>query len=404
VVEDEREVKRRKLEKKRALKARFDAEYDETGEGGDSGRRHYEDLKKEVDAQTVLNKGEFEGMDDALRVQYEGFRPGMYVRMEIRGVPCELVTNFDPTYPLVVGGLQSNEDQVGYVRLRLKKHRWYPRILKNRDPLIVSVGWRRFQTLPVLSIQDHNMRHRMIKYTPQHQHCDAHIWGPITPQGTGFLAVQTVSDEEKQANFRIAATGVVLEMDKSTQIVKKLKLTGEPYKIFKKTAFIKGMFNTSLEVAKFEGAAIRTVSGIRGQIKKCLSAPEGAFRATFEDKILLSDIVMVKTWFTVEIPRFYAPVTNLLMAAEEKTKWKGMRTVGQIKREAGIKANVENDDSLYTEVQRDPKVFKDLKVPRSLQKELPYSLKPKVAAAAAAGSAAAGRIAVVLDSEESGGP
>ena len=90
----------------------------------------------------------------------------------------------------------------------------------------------------------------MIKYTPQHQHCDAHIWGPITPQGTGFLAVQGVSDEVKQTNFRIAATGVVLEMDKSTQIVKKLKLTGEPYKIFKKTAFVKGMFNTRYDRVK----------------------------------------------------------------------------------------------------------------------------------------------------------
>jgi ribosome biogenesis protein BMS1 len=108
------------------------------------------------------------------------------------------------------------------------------------------------------------------------------------------LAVQTVADVK--ANFRIAATGVVLEMDKSTKVVKKLKLTGEPYQIFKKTSFIKGMFNSSLEVAKFEGAAIRTVSGIRGMIKKNLSSPEGAFRATFEDKILMSDIVFVKTW------------------------------------------------------------------------------------------------------------
>ena len=53
------------------------------------------------------------------------------------------------------------------MRMRIKKHRWYPHILKNKDPLIFSIGWRRFQSVPVFVTEDQNERTRMLKYTPK---------------------------------------------------------------------------------------------------------------------------------------------------------------------------------------------------------------------------------------------
>ena len=76
------------------------------------------------------------------------------------GMPCELSEHWDPAQPLLVGGLAPAEEGRGFMQLRLKRHRWFARVLKNRDPLTFSVGWRRFQSVPVYAVEDPNGRHR----------------------------------------------------------------------------------------------------------------------------------------------------------------------------------------------------------------------------------------------------
>ena len=337
----------------------------------------YDAQKAMLQKQLDINRAEFDALDPYSRARAEGFKAGTYARIVLDNVPYEFSRSFDPRFPVIIGGLAPTEERLGYVQIRIKRHRWHKKILKTNDPLIFSLGWRRFQTTPLYSISDSRTRNRMLKYTPEHMHCFGTFYGPLVAPNTGFCCVQSFSNSNP--GFRIAATGVVLNVDETTEIVKKLKLTGVPYKIFRNTAFVKDMFNSGIEIAKFEGASIKTVSGIRGQIKRALAKPEGHFRATFEDKILMSDIVFLRAWYPVKPHRFYNPVTNLLdmppttttTNTESSNGWQPMRLTGQIRASLGQYAP-QQKDSAYTPITRPTRHFNPLRVPRQLATTLPF--------------------------------
>lgn len=101
--------------------------------------------KKLVEEQRERNKLEFADEGEFTRQQHEGFRQGLYVRILLKKVPQEFTQNFRAQIPVVLGGLLPHEMQMGFITARVKRHRWHRKVLKSNDPLIFSIGWRRFQ-------------------------------------------------------------------------------------------------------------------------------------------------------------------------------------------------------------------------------------------------------------------
>ena len=93
--------------------------------------------------------------------------------------------------------------------------------------------------------------------------------------------------------------------------------------------------------------------------------------------MILSDIVFLRAWYSIQPRKFYNPVTSLLLS--HKASWAGMRLTGQVRRDAGLKTPL-LANSTYKPVARAPRRFNTLKVPKKLQAALPYASKPKLMA------------------------
>jgi ribosome biogenesis protein BMS1 len=102
-------------QKKETLKRKFDAMYD--GEEEDNKSNLFESAKEEMAKQQQVNSKEFEDDDVELRAQVEGRRAGSYVRIIFENMPCEFIENFDPSFPMVVGGLLPSEETFGFVQV-----------------------------------------------------------------------------------------------------------------------------------------------------------------------------------------------------------------------------------------------------------------------------------------------
>merc|ERR1711920_703454 len=101
-----------------------------------------------------------------------------------------------------------------------------------------------------------------------------------------------------------------------------------------------------------------------------MGGTKGCFRATFEDRILMSDMVVCKCWIKVAPKEFYHGVVDV-------EAWRPARLIGELRANAGV-AVPDNKDSHYgKQLVRPERKFNPLKIPKQLEAGLPFKTKPK---------------------------
>lgn len=363
-IEMMREMQKSKVKKNKESFDIFSGVAVEENEEEEKEEEDNEEIPENIEEEEQNEEDEKLGGKEAANVEVNA---GIYARFEFKDIPKAFIDNLDPVNPIIIGGLMPEEIEApsGIQWIKIKRHRFYARKLKSTDPFIISVGWRRFQTLPLYFNEEPDGRLRFMKYTPDNLTCYATYYGPLSSINIGVTIFQHI--KEKLAAFRISATGVTIKQPGDGKVVKKLRLTGSPKEIFKRTAKIENMFTSDVEATKFIGASIRTVSKIRGTIKA--AEKNGIVRCTFEDTIKPSDIVFLNGWVQVEPEKYFAPIDSLL-----SDKWNLVRTVAEIRADRDIRPEYK-EDSVYKDVERPVYEEKPIKVPTSIKQNLPYKLR-----------------------------
>ncbi|XP_060114708.1 pre-rRNA-processing protein TSR1 homolog [Heteronotia binoei] len=218
----------------------------------------------------------------------DGVAVGRYVTLHVCNVPVSVMEGFQQQLPLVLYVLLPHEQKMSVLNLLVRRFVGYTEPIQAKEEVIVHCGFRRFQTVPLYSQHTTASKHKLMRFLPADSTTMATIYGPITFPSASVLLFKQKSD----GSHDLLATGSLHSVDPSRVIVKRVVLSGHPFKIHRKMAVVRYMFFNREDVLWFKPVALRTKWGRRGHIKEPVGT-HGMMKCQFDGQLKSQDTVLM---------------------------------------------------------------------------------------------------------------
>lgn len=217
--------------------------------------------------------------------------PGQYVTLQIDRVPVSLAQQWDHSAPMVLHQLLRHEQRMSVVNLLIRRHPSCTVPIMNKQKLIFNVGFRKFEACPIFSQHTNGDKFKMERFLPMSACCVATVFAPITFPPASVL----VFHERKTGQQELVATGSVLDVNPDRVILKRIVLSGHPFKINKRSVVCRYMFFHREDIEWFKPVELYTPSGRRGYIKEALGT-HGHMKCRFDKQLNAADSVMMSLY------------------------------------------------------------------------------------------------------------
>ncbi|KAK7171858.1 hypothetical protein R3I93_004224 [Phoxinus phoxinus] len=221
----------------------------------------------------------------------EGAMVGWYVTLHIVDVPPSVMESFLTGKPLVMVSLLPHEQKMSVMQMLVRQHPSNTEPIKSKEELVFQCGFRRFRASAIFSQHTSADKHKLERFLRPDAPTVMSVYAPITFPTAGVL----VFKQRDNGMQDLVATGTLLSCDPRRVVLKRIVLSGHPFKINRRSAVVRYMFFNRDDILWFKPVELRTKWGRRGHIKEALGT-HGHMKCVFDSQMPSQDSVLMNLY------------------------------------------------------------------------------------------------------------